>query len=60
MEADIAAAEALLGYAPQVPLDEGIRRLVAWVHEQPVKADRSREAFGELAERGLTIDGEST
>jgi UDP-glucose 4-epimerase len=28
--ADISLARDLLGYIPQVPLDEGIRRAVAW------------------------------
>ena len=31
--ADIARANAMLGYAPQVPLAEGIRRTVAWTEE---------------------------
>lgn len=31
--ADIARAQELLGYQPRVPLDEGIRRAVAWTYE---------------------------
>ena len=31
--ADIARANEMLGYAPQVPLAEGIRRTVAWTEE---------------------------
>jgi UDP-glucose 4-epimerase len=31
--ADISRAQELLGYSPQVPLDEGIRRAVAWSRE---------------------------
>ncbi|HEU5014088.1 MAG TPA: NAD(P)-dependent oxidoreductase [Roseiflexaceae bacterium] len=31
--ADISRAQELLGYHPQVPLDEGIRRAVAWARE---------------------------
>lgn len=31
--ADISRAQELLGYQPQVPLDEGIRRAVAWTRE---------------------------
>ncbi len=54
MEADIAAARRLLGYAPAIPLDKGIRRLVAWVHEQPIHEDRSSVAFDELRARGLS------
>jgi len=58
MEADIAAAERVLGYKPAVPLDEGIRRLVEWVQEQPIQEDRSRQAFEELRARGLSLDEE--
>jgi len=31
--ADISKARTLLGYAPQVPLDRGILRAVAWSQE---------------------------
>jgi dTDP-L-rhamnose 4-epimerase len=54
MEADVTVAQDLLGYAPKIPLDEGIRRLVAWVHEQPIHEDRSAKAFEELRARGLS------
>ena len=54
MEADITAAQRLLGYSPEVPLEEGIRRLVAWVHQQPIHEDRSARAFEELRARGLS------
>jgi UDP-glucuronate 4-epimerase len=33
--ADIAKARKLLGYAPQTPIEEGIRKYVDWVKEQP-------------------------
>jgi UDP-glucuronate 4-epimerase len=33
--ADVARAEAELGYAPKVGLDEGLRRFVAWYRAQP-------------------------
>jgi UDP-glucuronate 4-epimerase len=33
--ADIEAARARLGYAPSIELEEGIRRFVAWLSEQP-------------------------
>ena len=58
MEADIGPARRLLGYAPAVSLDEGIRRLVAWVLEQPVHEDRSAQAFEELESRGLSVRDE--
>lgn len=41
--ADISRAAELLGYAPQVPLDEGIRRAVAWSRawaERPASGPR--------------------
>jgi len=31
--ADVTKARELLGYEPQVPLDEGIKRSVAWFRE---------------------------
>ena len=31
--ADVSAAREALGYAPQVPFEEGIRRFVAWLRE---------------------------
>lgn len=34
--ADVSLAARELGYAPQVPLDEGLRRFVAWYREQTV------------------------
>ena len=58
MEADIGVAQRLLGYVPAVSLDEGIRRLVAWVLEQPVHEDRSDRAFRELEARGLSVRDE--
>jgi UDP-glucuronate 4-epimerase len=33
--ADTGAAQEALGYAPRVPLEEGIRRFAAWLEEQP-------------------------
>jgi len=54
MEADITTAQRLLDYAPAVSLDEGIRRLVTWVHQQPIHQDRSGKAFEELRARGLS------
>ena len=31
--ADVSKAERLLGYAPKVPIREGLRRFVAWYHD---------------------------
>ena len=33
-QADISLARDLLGYAPVVPVEEGLRRTVAWQREQ--------------------------
>ncbi|MBW8778499.1 MAG: NAD-dependent epimerase/dehydratase family protein [Burkholderiales bacterium] len=52
--ADLAVARRLLGYAPQVPLDEGLRRFCTWAAGEPVHADRSNEAAAELRDNGLT------
>lgn len=45
--ADISRSEKLLGYRPQVGLEEGIRSLAAWVASQQ-SPDRSRQALDEL------------
>jgi dTDP-L-rhamnose 4-epimerase len=52
--ADIAKAERILGYRPQVSLEEGLAELAEWLEGQQA-TDRSAEAHAELAERGLTV-----
>jgi dTDP-L-rhamnose 4-epimerase len=52
--ADIAKAERLLGYRPQVGLEEGMSELAAWLESQAA-VDRVAQASAELAARGLTI-----
>jgi len=52
--ADLAVARRLLGFAPRVALDEGLRRFCAWASSEPVHADRSNEATAELRSNGLT------
>jgi dTDP-L-rhamnose 4-epimerase len=52
--ADIGLAQRVLGYAPQVMLDEGLAELAEWLTNQ-VPADRVEEAMRELAARGLSI-----
>jgi UDP-glucuronate 4-epimerase len=44
--ADIARAGALLGYAPKVGLDEGIRRFVAWMRWYRAGAEGAEPTFG--------------
>jgi dTDP-L-rhamnose 4-epimerase len=51
--ADIARARRILGYAPGITLDRGIRDLVAWLEGQ-IASDRVEEAHRALALRGLT------
>ncbi|MBA3323696.1 MAG: NAD-dependent epimerase/dehydratase family protein [Pyrinomonadaceae bacterium] len=50
--ADISRARALLGYEPQVTLEEGIPELLEWVRRQDAN-DRVRQATAELESRQL-------
>jgi dTDP-L-rhamnose 4-epimerase len=52
--ADITLARDLLGYRPEVDLDEGLASLAVWL-EGRVAIDRVAEASAELAARGLTV-----
>jgi dTDP-L-rhamnose 4-epimerase len=52
--ADITAARRLMGYAPQVTLDDGLSELAVWLDGQ-VAQDRVEQASHELATRGLTV-----
>jgi dTDP-L-rhamnose 4-epimerase len=52
--ADITRARRVLGYAPRVPLEDGIVELAEWLEGQ-VAHDRVAEASAELAARGLTV-----
>jgi dTDP-L-rhamnose 4-epimerase len=52
--ADVSKARAVLGYAPQVPLEDGLVELAEWLEGQTA-ADRVAEASAELAARGLTV-----
>jgi len=52
--ADISRAKKVLGYKPQVQLEEGLDDLARWLEKQsPV--DRAVEARAELAARGLMV-----
>ena len=51
--ADIGLARELLGFAPQVGLEDGLRELAGWLEGQ-VAEDRVDLAAHELATRGLT------
>jgi dTDP-L-rhamnose 4-epimerase len=52
--ADISLARELLGYEPQVTLEEGMAELAAWLEGQTAE-DRVDSAHAELASRGLTL-----
>ncbi|MFN3649256.1 MAG: NAD-dependent epimerase/dehydratase family protein [Armatimonadota bacterium] len=52
--ADITLARQVLGYEPQVSLEEGLVELAGWLEGQ-VAVDRVETARNELAARGLTV-----
>jgi dTDP-L-rhamnose 4-epimerase len=52
--ADISRARQVLGWAPSVSLEQGLRDVAAWLEGQ-ITTDRVVEARGELAARGLMI-----
>jgi dTDP-L-rhamnose 4-epimerase len=54
--ADISKARDLLGFRPSVRLEDGLAEFVAWSRTQS-GADRSEQAYRELAERGLVRGG---
>ncbi len=50
--ADISRARALLGYEPQVSMEQGLAEMLDWLVDQPAE-DRVDGATRELVERGL-------
>lgn len=52
--ADIALAESVIGYAPQVTLEDGVLELADWLEGQ-IANDHVDSASTELAARGLTL-----
>jgi dTDP-L-rhamnose 4-epimerase len=52
--ADIGKAQRVLGYQPQVMLDDGMAELAAWLEGQAA-VDRVAQASAELSARGLTV-----
>jgi dTDP-L-rhamnose 4-epimerase len=52
--ADISQAQRVLGYAPQIGLDQGMRDLAAWL-EGRIATDHVAEARLALETRGLTV-----
>jgi dTDP-L-rhamnose 4-epimerase len=51
--ADTTKARELLGFSAAVPLEDGMRELVAWIRDQPAD-DRVDDAVAELVARKLT------
>lgn len=51
---DISKAKAILGYEPQVTLEDGLMELALWLEGQTAE-DKVNEASRELAARGLTV-----
>jgi dTDP-L-rhamnose 4-epimerase len=51
---DISRAREVLGYTPQVSIEEGLRELAEWLPRQQA-VDRVSAARDELASRGLTL-----
>lgn len=52
--ADISKAQRVLGYAPQIRLEDGLAELSAWLAGQAA-VDRVAQASAELSARGLTV-----
>ena len=51
--ADLCIAGSELGFRPQVALEDGLKRFVAWVLTQPALQDESSKANAELRKYGL-------
>jgi dTDP-L-rhamnose 4-epimerase len=54
--ADIGKAQRILGYAPEVQLEDGLVELSSWLASQAA-VDRVAQASAELSARGLTVGG---
>ena len=54
--ADSTAIHKQLGFAPEISLEQGLDRFVAWVKQQPVEPDRLGAATQELISRGLMVE----
>jgi dTDP-L-rhamnose 4-epimerase len=54
--ADTTAIHKQLGFVPEISLDQGLDRFVAWVKQQPLEPDRLDAATQELISRGLMVE----
>lgn len=57
--ADLTRIRSMLGFEPQIPLEEGMRRFVAWVNAEGVQADGYEESLRELRDKGLLRSADS-
>jgi dTDP-L-rhamnose 4-epimerase len=51
--ADLGKVSRILGFSPQVSIDEGLRRFVDWVSGERIEGDRYEESLDELRAKGL-------
>ena len=58
--ADLHALNRALDFTPEIPLEEGLDRFVAWVERQPIEPDRLEIATLELVSRGLMMEHAET
>ena len=52
--ADLTRAHAMLGFVPEVSLEQGLGRFTAWASTQPAYQDASAQALLELKKKGLS------
>jgi len=55
--ADLRKVGSVLGFAPQVTIEDGLRRFVDWVKQQDAGEDRYEESLKELTAKGLFKGG---
>ncbi len=54
--ADTTAIQKRLGFAPEISLEQGLDRFVAWVKQHPMEPGRLDTATQELISRGLMVE----
>ncbi len=54
--ADISKAKSILGYTPEISMEDGLDELIGWLADQTAE-DRVGEAEAELTQKGLTVEG---
>jgi len=57
--ADIGQAQRVIGFAPKVTIEDGLRRYAAWVAAQPLPPDDLDRATAELTARGFMSKAET-